>query len=287
MVRRALLIIIAVALAAAGTLLLMRWVDGAVDRETAGVELVEALVATEPIPEGTPSEQMAERVELRQIFAQTQVPGAVIDLEDLAGLVADVDILAGEQLTTQRFVDPAERVQDLIPQVEVPEGYLEVSFAVAADQFVGGDVEPGDLVAFIATFDPFTIVPNAIEPGAVGGLDELLLIIQQQQEEDATAGGPDLEEFQTPNTTHIMFHKVLVTQVQYGEPPALVDEEGNPIEQDPRAVQPVAIVTLAAPAPDIERMVFTHEFGRIWFAKETPDDPEDGTDFITRGNVFP
>ena len=54
-----------------------------------------------------------------------------------------------------------------------------------------------------------------------------------------------------------------------------------------RTIPGISIVTLAAPAPTVERMVFTNEWGRSWLALETLDDPEDGTDFITRANVFP
>ncbi len=288
MARRALIILIALALAVAGTWIILSWVNSATDRALEDVELVEVLVAQAPIPKGTPAESLVldEHVALVEVLAKSQIPGALVSTDDIAGLVAAIDIVTGEQLTTQRWVDPATLVVDLIPDVEVPDGFLEVSFTFSDDQFVGGVPAPGDYVAFIATFDPFTINPTDLEPGTVNDFNELFSIAQIQQSE-TEEGDATEAAFQTPNTTHIMFHKVLVTNVQYGAPPELVDEEGNPIEPDPRAVPGVSIVTFAAPAPEVERMVFTHEFGRIWLALEPIDAPEGGTDFITRGNVFP
>ena len=289
MARRALIILIALALAVAGTWIILTWVNSAEDRaiEEAGVEVVEALVATQRIAQGTRADQLSigTQVEVTEILARSQVPGAVVDLADLSGLVAEQDILPGEQLTTQRWVEPAALQAEIFPEIEVPDGYLEVSFSFNDVQFVGGKPQPGDYVAYISIFDPFTISPNVIEPGAVNDLDDLFAVIQEA--EPAPGEEPDLLAYQTPQTVHIMFHKVLVTNVQYPAPPQLVDEEGNPIEQDPRSIPGVAIVTFAAPAPDVERMVFTNEWGRVWLALETLDDPEDGTDFITRANVFP
>lgn len=288
MARRALIIVIALALAVAGTWIILTWVDSATERALEPVELVEVLVAINPIPEGTPADELVldEDVELLEVLARSQIPGAIVALDDIGGLVADVDIVAGEQLTTQRWVDPATKFASLLPDVEVPEGFLEIAFSFSDPQFVGGKPVPGDYVAFIATFEPFTILPTAIEPGAFDNFDDLFAIIQPS-ETPTDEEAPELTEFQTPNTTHIMFHKLLVTNVQFQEPPVLVDEEGNRVEPDPRAEPGVTIVTFAAPAPDIERMVFTHEFGRIWLALEPIDAPESGTDFITRGNVFP
>lgn len=289
MARRALIILIALALAVAGTWVIINWVDSAEERaiDEAGVDVVTALVATDRIDQGTPADQLeiGTQVELVEILERSQVPGAVVDLTDLSGLVAEQDILPGEQLTTQRWVEPAVLEAELFPEIEVPDGYLEVSFAFSDVQFVGGKPEPGDHIAFIAVFEPFTISPSVIEPGAVSDLDDLFSIIQEAEPEPGEE--VDVLEYQTPQTAHILFHKVLVTNVQYPEPPALVDEEGNPVAQDPRSIPGISIVTFAAPAPDIERMVFTNEWGRVWLALETLDDPEGGTDFITRANVFP
>jgi pilus assembly protein CpaB len=287
MARRALIILIALALAVAGTWVILTWVNSATERELADVEVVEVLVAAQPIAEGTRADTLVldTHVVLTEVLARSQVPGAVVNLADISGLVADVDIVVGEQLTTQRFVAPEERIQDLFPDIEVPDGFLEVSFSFNDVQFVGGKPLPGDYVAFIAIFDPFTVSPSAIEPGAINDFDDFFTVVQTVTPADGEE--VDLTEYQTPQTVHILFHKVLVTNVQFGAPAPLVDENGDPIEPDPRALPGTSIVTLAVPAPDLERMVFTNEYGRIWLALETLDDSEEGTDFITRANVFP
>ena len=286
MARRAIIILVALALAVAGTWVILSWVDSAEERELADVERVEVLVAARDIAKGTRAANLTlgEDVVLQEVLERSQISGAVVELTALSGLVANQDIITGEQLSTRRFVEPAALATETFPEVDVPEGHLEVSFQFSDVQFVGGKPQPGDYVAFVAIFDPFTVQPNLIEPGAVDDLDDLFSVIQETEpeEDDVLAQG-----YQTPQTVHILAHKLMVTNVQYPSPPALVDEEGNPIEQDPRTIPGISIVTLAAPAPVVERMVFTNEWGRVWLALETLDDPEDGTDFITRANVFP
>jgi pilus assembly protein CpaB len=287
MVRRVIIILVALALAVAGTWVILSWVDRAEERELADVQRVEVLVATRTIESGTRAANLVlgEDVVLIEVLERSQVVGAVQELSALSGLVAEVDIIEGEQLSTVRFVEPAALEASSFPEIDVPEGLLEVSFQFSDVQFIGGKPEPGDYVAYIAIFDPFTVQPNLIEPGAVDDLDDLFSVIQETEpaeEEDVLADG-----YQTPQTVHILAHKLLVTNIQYPSPPALTDEEGNPVEQDPRAIPGVSIVTLAAPAPVVERMVFTNEWGRVWLALETLDDSEEGTDFITRANVFP
>ncbi|NND85078.1 MAG: hypothetical protein HKN46_08015, partial [Acidimicrobiia bacterium] len=53
MARRVIIILIALALAVAGTWVILSWVDTAEERELADVERVEVLVATRNIEQGT------------------------------------------------------------------------------------------------------------------------------------------------------------------------------------------------------------------------------------------
>ena len=39
-------------------------------------------------------------------------------------------------------------------------------------------------------------------------------------------------------------------------------------------------------ASQVERVVFAAEYGSIWLALEQEDSNEEGTDIITRGNVY-
>ena len=128
----------------------------------------------EEIPEGT----LAKTVDrLRQAStpfrARTSPRAQVTDLDDLAGLVADAEILPGEQLLEARFIDPAELAAR--GDVPVPAGMQLVSFTLPADRVVGGEIVAGDRIGMVGTVDPDEIgdaedVVNPISQFAFNGV---------------------------------------------------------------------------------------------------------------------
>lgn len=282
--RRVLIALIAIIVAAAGTFFIWQWVTNYEEGLESQFETVEVFVATENIAEDTPAEDLEELVERQNIVRDNVVPGAVTDLAQISGLVTDIDILAGEQLVEQRFIDPAEQEPDFAPAIDAPEGMLEVTFSVSEERLIGGQIEPGDSVAFIASFPPFLVDTDFTEPGVEG---DFTAVLPDSETVDDPETPEDESLVQTPNVTSTVVHKVLVTNLQFAEPPATEDEEGNPIQPDPRgAPQTQLYVTLAAPVDEVEKMVFVREFGTIWLALETEDDPEDASEIVTRGNIF-
>lgn len=282
--RRVLVAVIAIAVAAAGTFFIWQWATNLEDGFRSEFESVEVYVATAAIAENSDVVDLTPLVSLQPIVRESVVPGAITDLAQIPeGYVTDIDILPGEQLVQARFVDPQTKFEELFERVDAPEGLLEVTFSVTEERMVGGQIRPGDLVAFIASFPPLTVDPNYVEPGSEDAL------------EDAIGGAPednpdtevDESLVQTPNVTSTVVHKVLVTNLQYAEPPALTDEEGEPVQEDPRqAPQSQLYVTVAAEIGDIEKMVFVREFGTIWLALETEDDPETSSQVVTRATIF-
>ena len=87
----------------------------------------------------------------------------------------------------------------------------------------------------------------------------------------------------TPNTTHLEFQHVLVTNVQ---------ATGDPVSHDQTAtaVQQVSsygyIVTLALTPAQSERFVFATEFGHVWLSNEPATVSDDGTALVTLGSVY-
>jgi pilus assembly protein CpaB len=77
--------------------------------------------------------------------------------------------------------------------------------------------------------------------------------------------------------THMILHKVLVTNVQ-GAPlvAATAGADGTASER-PAAPEGSLLVTLAVNAAAAERVAFTSEFGTIYLAREPADAPEGGT----------
>jgi pilus assembly protein CpaB len=269
--KRALAVIAAIVLAAVGTFVVLSYARNAEARALAGEETIEVLVATEAIAQGTLAQDISEsQVEVKLIPAKIQTPGSVGDRAQLStelkGKVTSVDLVAGEQLLKSRFIDP--QVAAAQSEVDVPEGLLEVTVSLDPQRALGGKLTPGETVAVLASFDPFDL------------------------QIDRTTGseeGTETEELekQSPNTTGIILHKILVTDVQVqqvSEAPVGGEEETE--GQPDVAPEGSLLVTLAMDAPSVERFIFTQEHGRMWLAGETEDDSEAGTQVQTRLTVY-
>ncbi|MEX0869245.1 MAG: RcpC/CpaB family pilus assembly protein, partial [Nitriliruptoraceae bacterium] len=209
---RLLAAIAAGALVVAGTLLLVAYVRGVEERVRAGEELVEVLVVQQVVEAGTPAEALADVVAPTPIARRNVADSAVRTIEaftsSLAGRVTDAVLFPGEQVLETRLVDPEDTDADV---VDVPPRLHEVTVALDAQRTVGGTLAPGDLVA--------AYVSLAEGPG------------------EAKEGA-----------THLVLHKLLVTQVQF-EPDA-----GAGVD----AVWPAGqiLVTVAVDAGEAERLVF-------------------------------
>lgn len=250
MKRRILGIVTALLLASIGTFTLLAWAAAAEDRALAGERTVDVFVVRQAIAAGTGVDGLRESVELEQVPAKASAEGGVADLDDLAGKVATVDLVPGEQLVAARFADPEVLARQT--GVEVPDGLQEVTISLEPQRAVGGNLRPGDTVGLVASFDPF---------------------------EDVTGG-----DAKTPNTTHLILHKVLVTRVQAAPTAAAPrDEEDDGPEPTPGSD---LLITLAVDAPSVERVVFAQEFGFVWLTAEPATATEDGTRIQDRGTIY-
>lgn len=151
--RRLVATVVAVVLALVGAALLASYVSGADRRAMADMDPVEVLVVTEPVFEGTPSEQLGELVDTDTLPAASVGPGAVTDLTELGGLVATTDLEPGEQLLAHRFADPDARTT--AGEIPAPPGLHEVSVMLDSPRVMGGTVTPGATVGvFISMGSP-------------------------------------------------------------------------------------------------------------------------------------
>ncbi|MDH3470241.1 MAG: RcpC/CpaB family pilus assembly protein [Acidimicrobiia bacterium] len=263
--KRLLSLAASVALAAIGTFVLLSYVQGADERAAEGEESVEVLVVEETIPRGTPIEDVDGSVGLALVPAKVQAIGSLASLDDLSGTVAAVDLQPGEQLLSSRFIEPTLLVA--ATRVDIPEGLLEVTFELDPERIVGGQPIPGDLVAVVASFDP--IVLDSVEPGDSG-----------------ISPGTDANGLRTASSTHIILHKVLLTNLQVQA--AATRATNSDDETDTVDIAPAGriLATLALSAPDLEKAVFAAEHGRIWLAREGADTPEAGTVIQTRETIY-
>jgi len=274
--RRAIGIVGAVAVAALGAILLIGYVRGAEDRALAGEELANVLVVDRPVAKGTPAANLVSSVRTERVPMKVLADGGIEDLGTLGDLVTSTDLVPGEQLVASRFIAATELQT---ARLEAPPDLLEVTISITPERALGGQLQPGDLVAVIASFDPFdlnTLEPADLAPGQT--IDPSQIFV-------GTTGTDQSTMRKTPVSTHLILHKVLVTSVQLEQLPrtdAADVPEGTP------ALAPTGnlLITLAAHTEDVERIVFTAEHGFLWLAAEGEDAPEPVTPIQNRTTVY-
>lgn len=249
-VRRALALVLAGVLAVVGVLAVLAYARGADERAIADQSPTTVLIVTREIPRGTPASAIGGSVRSTVVPAAAVARGAVTDLATIAGRVAAVDLVPGEQLIDRRFITEAE----LEPPDEtiVPEGLQEISFQLPMDRVVGGRLAPGDLVAVIATFD--------------GGIDPA------STDED---GGP----LALRTVTTLLVDALLVTAVQYTTAPS---STSDPV------VVPAGdlLVTFAVDTLTAERLTHAFDQGRVRLTLLNADTLQSDPTAITRENVL-
>ena len=85
--------------------------------------------------------------------------------------------------------------------------------------------------------------------------------------------------FEDPESTHMILHKVRVTDVRTAEGSPVVSKADGP------SPSIKVYVTMALDAPAVEKVVFAAEHGRVWLAWEPKDANEGGTKVQTRAGV--
>ena len=253
MKRKIIGVLAALVLAGIGTAALVVYVESAKDKAVAAEALVDVYVVSETIPKGTPVGEITQSVEVTEVPAKVLVDGAVTDLDDLdEALVAAVDLQAGEQLLSSRLV-----VASQLGRASVPAGLQELTVSLDPTRAVGGSLNVGDTVGVVLSFDPFDL--------------------------------PESED-QSPNMSHLTFHKVVVTAVQFAEGDGTNAESGDEGADEDADAEPAptnqVLVTLALTSPQVEQVVFGAEFGHIWLTAENADADESGTRVVTLGEVF-
>jgi len=222
-------IVASVLLAAVGTVLLVTYVRGAADDSSPADKTVGVLVVKDTIPKGTKAEDIGAKVRLTQVPVAVATADALSSTGGLAGKVAAVDLLPGEQLVPTRFASPAE-AGGIAP------GMLQVTVSIDAVRAVGGQVRKGDSVAVTMSFED-------------------------------------------PQTTHLVLHKIRVTDVRTADGAALSTVATGP------APTGNLLITLAVDGPSLERVVFAAEYGRLWLAWEPKEANEAGTKVQTKAGV--
>ncbi len=248
----------ALVLAIVSTLALVRYVQGAEDRAVQGEELVDVLVATADIKAGTAAAELGSRVASVSVQAKVRPEDAVTSFTQIEGLVASVDLVKGEQLLTSRFINPGSFQGARSASVLVPKGANEVTFKLAPERALGGQLRPGDTVTVIASFEPF--------------------------ENEALDDAGQIKQLpKSANSTHVLLNRVTVVRIQFPENANTSSKEKNGIGVAPTED---LFVTLAVDQPSVERALFAAEFGKVWLSYEPPEANSSANKTVTRANVY-
>ncbi len=284
MKRRVLGALLALVLAAGGTFVVLSYVNSAEERAVAGEQTVEVLVVVEPVARGTRAEKLGTAVRTARVPAKVRAENAVVTLAQIEGQATNVDLVPGEQLVLSRFV----KLEDLEApvRVEVPEDLLLVTLSLSPERAVGGQLLPGDRVAVVASFDPFDVSTAQGEGDGPGGFPGATEVGGEPEGLPEPAGVGFSTGAKTPNSSHVIIQKVLVTNLQQERLPT--DKTIDEAQEQGVELAPTGnlLVTLAVSAPDLEEVIFASEHGTVWLAEEPLTASEAGTVVQTRGTIY-
>jgi hypothetical protein len=136
-------ILIASALAVTAAIFMLVYVSKSEDKTAEiGSKLVKVFVAGEDIDEGTPGSSLASGALVeKRVPDRARVPGAITARNEVAGLVATQEILAGEQVTRRRF-GPLAATGVL---TEIRSKQRAIQIAGDPSQVLEGTLKSGDL----------------------------------------------------------------------------------------------------------------------------------------------
>jgi pilus assembly protein CpaB len=250
MKRRLLAAVAALVLLAVGTVLVLAYVEGADARALAGVRTTQVLVADKVIPEGTPADELTGLVRTDVLPQKAAVDGRVTDLDELAGLVATVELQPGEQLLLSRFGEA--ELGGTAGTVAVPAGLQEVSVLLEPQRALGGRLTPGDTVGVVVS----------IEGGKTHFVVHHVLL------------------------TEIKGAPAPVDPATEGQTEAASDDGTGTASTGSSVPTQSLMITLAVTAAQAEAVVFGMEHGAVWLTLENEDSDTGGTSVVDPGNIY-
>ena len=208
MSRRTIALVISVVLAAVAAVALVSYVQSVEHKNDRNKHLVTVFVAKAVIPQGTSGDSAISQGLIKELSVaqEARTNGAITSLDQIKGLVAQVDIQQNEQITTARFKTPgtlgAQGATGAI-RLGVSPKLQAISIQVNVPQGVAGFIQVGDFVSVIADVD--LQLPNGQTSGHTAGYvaqDVKVLAVGQLQTVQATNGGQTQQTQQ--NTSQIL-----------------------------------------------------------------------------------
>jgi pilus assembly protein CpaB len=237
--------IVAVALAGVGAVGLVSWANSTKDSAEASEAQTAVVIVDKQVPKGADAATIKAATHVGTVQQKALQPGALVNEDQIGNQVAASDLEPGDQLVQARLTQQATS--------DHPND-VEISATLSAERAVGGTIKAGDTVGVYLSFEPF----DTNKPSS-----------------DTTT------PTKTPNTTHLEFQQVVVTNVQTTTDPVSNQKNGQA-----QVTSSNYIVTLALTPAQSERFVFATEFGHVWLSNEPATVKDDGTGITTLGNVY-
>lgn len=187
--------VVAVVMAVLGSWVLLSYVQRADERALAGTRTVEVLVVEELVAAGTPAEELPDLVTSSSIPVNLVVPGRVESIDQLAGLVATVDLQPGEQLLASRFAAVVDAAAAEI--VEVPTSLQELTISLEPQRALGGSLLAGSTVGVFVSGDPEV-------PGPTTHLTLHKVLVTRVQSGDGPLGAAQDETLELPLPSSVL-----------------------------------------------------------------------------------
>jgi pilus assembly protein CpaB len=223
--------------------------------------------------------------------------GTVVLLAYVRG--ADARALAGTRTVDVLVVDrpvpegtPAEELAELVRTERLPAKAAVPGVVTDLEELAGRvatvDLQPGEqlLAARFAAPEDLS-VPGTV-PAPEGAAEVSLLLEPQRAVGGRLAAGDTVGvHVSLPDpSTHVLLHRVLVTQVQ-GAPVAVTDGEGTDTASSGGAAPSASLmVTLGLRPEAAEAVVFGMEHGTVWLSLEPEGVDTNGTEVLTPANVY-
>jgi pilus assembly protein CpaB len=243
MKRRAVGVLVAVALTLVGTLMLVSYVRGADNRAVAGEKLVDVLVVAQPVKKGTAASALNGKVKLERVPARVRPETAVTSLASLRGLVATADLALGETLVRGRF-------------------------GKADSLDVSGRIDTSNLIKLTASLDPERAIGGQVKAG-----DTVVVIISAEVKRD---GEPD-------KVTRVKLHQIPVVAVTGAVATSSSDKDKPEELSGKSGSNAKVQVTLALNQDQAADFVWGLEHGSIWLGLEPAeaDQSQQGSTFTS------
>jgi pilus assembly protein CpaB len=222
--------------------------------------------------------------------------GTVVLLAYVRG--ADARALAGTRTVDVLVVDrpvpagtPAEELAELVRTERLPAKAAVPGVVTDLEELAGRvatvDLQPGEqlLAARFAAPEDLS-VPGTV-PAPEGAAELSLLLEPQRAVGGRLAAGDTVGvHVSLEGATHVLLHRVLVTQVQ-GAPVAVTDGEGTDTASSGGAAPSASLmVTLGLRPEAAEAVVFGMEHGTVWLSLEPEGVDTNGTEVLTPANVY-